>query len=192
MFSTLKPLQIRVISCDVLLNCANQPTDKTELLETFLRSIVSKSVSRAMYIYLYGKPELLRFPIVTDLQYMKLIVRTIVKKVLLKIENVFPLPQEIIASTNNSDSKSIPSIQTCWDESEEERVPTKLRPYSNVDINNDTGGIVNTIPRINGKLLIKSRRANASKMPTSTYGVQLPTNHKNYWRLKNIYESITK
>lgn len=164
--------------------------DKTELLETFLYYIVSKSVSRAMYIHLYGKPKLLHFPIVTDFQYMKLIVRAIMKKVLLKIENFLPLN---IASTNDADSKSIPSIRTDWDEMEDDEcILTKLRPYSNVDINNDTGGIVNPIPRVSEKFLIKSKRANTSKIPTSTYGVQLPTNHKDYWRLKNIYESITK
>jgi len=173
--------RIRITSCDILFNCAH--------------SMVEKGL-KTLYVDTYGKPEPLHMPLITDRQYMKSIVTSVMNQVLYEIDN-FSLSKETKKLTNytrdskHSNSLSItPSIRSNWDRTKYEKL-IKLPNY-NVDLNVGNSTTVNPTHRIYRKFLVKSKTTNTSKTSTKLYGVHLPVNHKDYWKHKHIYESITK
>jgi len=145
---------------------------------------------KKLYVDTYGKPEPLYKPFITDRQYMKSIVVRVMNKILYEIDN-FSLSKEIKKDSKHSNSLSItPSIRSNLDRTKYEKL-IKL-PYYNVDLNVGTSTTVNPTRRIYRKFLVKLKPTNTNKISTKIYGVHLPANHKDYWKYKRIYESITK
>lgn len=171
--------QICITSCDILFNCAHST------VETRLKTL---------YVDTYGEPEPLHMPFITDCQYMKSFVTSVMNKVLYEIDS-FSLSNDTKKPTNytrdskHSNSLSInPSIQSNLDKTKYEQLIKLL--YYNVDLN--VGAITTVSPtnRIYRNFLVKP--THTSKTSATIYGVHLPANHKDYWKYKHIYESITK
>ncbi|CAH1713676.1 unnamed protein product [Aphis gossypii] len=190
--------QIRITSCDVLLNCSTRSVVETKL-DKFLYSIVDKIIFKAMYIKAYGKPKPLHKPIITNLQYIESIVQTITNNVMDKIKDFAP-SQENKPFMNYSKhlrlpgSISIPSAPPiCKDETKKKHSLIKLMPYA-ISFN----GTTSKIHKINKKILtIKSKQSKnigaSSKIEIDKkvkYGIHLPTDHKDYWKYKKIYDGI--
>lgn len=181
--------KIHLASCDVLHNCT-RPMINT-VLKSFLSSIIHKSVFEAMYINLYGRPESLHMPIITDVQYIKSIVKTIMNNVMRKIE-YFPMPREHNMTPSNylknlrhfnfnSTPKIIPSLNTNSIAND----GTELKHYSHTEDSNR--GFKRT-HRLDKTMMEKSKSTVTSKM----LDIKLPKNHKDYWKNRKIYESIAK
>lgn len=184
--------RICIISCDVLINYT-PPVVKTSF-ETTIRSIIHTSVLKSLYINTYGKPGPLQTPFITDFQYMK----SIVSNVLRKVENITSYQDSTrqgnnSKNINNSDSISIPNIQTNWEASKEKIIPSNLRLYSNEDLSDGNHKTVSSILRADSTLLLKLKSTDTHEMANNkAYGINLPSNHKDYWKHKKIYESINK
>lgn len=181
--------KIHLASCDVLLNCT-RPIVNTEL-KSFLCSIIHKSVFEAMYINLYGKPELLHMFIITDAQYIKSIVKAIMNNVMHKIKYC-PMPRENnITPPNylknlghfnfNCTSNIIPNLNTNTMANDR----TELKHFSHTEDSNRT---FKRTQILNKTTMEKSK----STMTNRTHDIKLPKNYKDYWKNKKIYESIAK
>lgn len=184
---------IRIISCDVLINYT-RPVIKTRF-ETVIRSIIHKSVLKTLYNSLYGKPG--QIPFITDLQYMKSITRTILNNVWRKMTH-FPSFQDTIKQENNSENLkrsdfiSNTNIQTNWYATKEKFTRSNSRLGTNVDLNDGLGNTESPIFSADKTMLLKSKNADTRKISSEAYGINLPTNHKDYWKNKQLYESINK
>lgn len=184
---------IRVVSCDVLINCT-RPMVKTEL-KSFLCSIIHKSAFEAMYINLYGRPKLLHMPIITDLQYIKSIVKTIINNVIRKAEYFLISQENNMTSSNylrnlkHFNLNPIPNIVPNLNTTTIENDVTKLRQFSNMK--NSNHGFSRTY-RLDNKITEKSKRKITSNASSEMHKIHLPKNHKDYWKYKKIYENITK
>lgn len=149
-----------------------------------------KTELKTFYIDAYGKPEPLYMPLITDRQFMKSVVNCVMNKVLCKIENSFLSKETKKLKNYTKDSKHsdsyILNIRSNWNEK-----LTKL-PYYNLNLNDGTSTTITPTNRLYRNLLIKSKPTNINEISTKTYGVHLPMKHKDYWKHKHIYESITK
>lgn len=180
---------IHIASCDVLRNYT-RPMVHTGL-KSFLCSIIHKSVFEAMYINLYGRPESLYIPIITDVQYIKSIVKTIMNNVMRRIEYFYMPRENNMTPSNylkklrhfnfNSMSKIIPSLNTNSIANDS----TELKYYSETDDINL--GFKKTLKL--GKTTVEKSQ---STMTSKTHDIKLPKNHKDYWKNRKIYDSIAK
>ncbi|XP_060836233.1 probable inactive peptidyl-prolyl cis-trans isomerase-like 6 [Rhopalosiphum padi] len=184
--------QIRITSCDVLLNCNTRSVVETKL-DTFLYSIIDKIILKAMYINSYGKPRPLHKPIITNLQYIESIIQTITTNVMSKIKDFAQSQENIPFKDYSKLPGSIPSAPSiCKDEIKKHSL-IKLTPYY-IGFN----GTTSNIHKIDKTMLtIKSKQPKhtgaCSKIKIDKnvkYGINLPTNHKDYWKYKKIYNCI--
>lgn len=174
--------KIHIASCDVLLNCT-QPMVKTEL-ESFLCSIIHKSVFEAMYINLYGRPEFLYMPTITDVQFIKSIVKTIMNNVMYKIE-FFPKTRENYMTPINYLKNIIPRLNTTTMGND----VTELKHFSPTENSNHGLSLTHGIDKLT---MEKSKSTMTNNTSTKIHKIKLLKNHKDYWKYKKIYESIAK
>ncbi|VVC27186.1 Cyclophilin-like domain,Cyclophilin-type peptidyl-prolyl cis-trans isomerase domain [Cinara cedri] len=189
--------QIRITSCNVIVKTmdslhSNTRSSETEI-ESFLSSIIHTGILKSMYINVYGKPEPLHKPLLSEYEYMKSIVMIIMNKVWNKTiysssqlnkvwrQNFYSnshVPQKTLTSNTSSD----------WDTTNEIKSIIKLRPYSNnVDRNNNSS--ITASPITSKSILLKTKYSNKT---TNGCYISLPKKHKDYRRCKQIYESICK
>ncbi|CAI6368930.1 unnamed protein product [Macrosiphum euphorbiae] len=187
--------QIRITSCDVLPNCARSVKTK---IDEFLYTTIDKIVDKAMFTYAYGKPKPLHLPIITDLEYVESIIRTLTNNVMGKIvdsaspQETKPLIDEDYSKRSKLrlGSMTIPSApSSCKDETKRKHSLIKLKPYS-AGFNETASRILETVGTENIST-IKSEACSAISIGKNTkYGVNLPANHKYYWKYKKIYDGI--
>lgn len=151
-----------------------------------------------MYTYAYGKPKPLHLPVKNDLEYAESIIRTLTNNVIGKIEDSISSQETkplVIADYSKRSklrlgSTTIPSAPSiCQDETKRKLSLIKLKPYS--------AGFNETVSRIlelEKISTIKSKRVGACSAisigKNTKYGVNLSTNHKDYWKYKKIYDGI--
>jgi hypothetical protein len=126
---------------------------------------------------------------------MKSIVRTIVSKVLYKIKYINQDTKKQENDPENlkhSDSLSISKMLTSWDATQNKFMASKLKLYSNVELNNGLSKTTSPILRADRTIILKSKNSDTYKTSSKAYGIHLPINHKDYWKYKQIYESINK
>ncbi|XP_025204224.1 problable inactive peptidyl-prolyl cis-trans isomerase-like 6 [Melanaphis sacchari] len=188
---------IRITSYDILPNCNTRSVVETKL-DKFLYSIIEKIILKAMYINTYGKPKPLYKPTITNLQYIESIVQTLTTNVMSKIKDFTPSQENIPFMDYSKQlrlpgSISIPSAPSiCKDGTKKKHSLIKLTPYS-TGFNGTTNKLHKTDET---KSTIKSKQHTdaCSKIridKNDEYGINLPINHKNYWKYKKIYDVIS-
>lgn len=160
-------------------------------LETFFGSISEKSITKAKYILTYGKPgPLIHINSLTNLQYMESIVKIIICYAVCKIEKNIALSQETI-TLNNSKALRYSLIPILDQDNKEEKDNSRsLQPY--VELNDGFNNILSPILKDDDEMLLEPKKTNINVIFTKKYSINLPTNHKNYWKYKKIFDSIAK
>jgi len=160
---------------------------------------MDKIVHKAMYTCAYGKPKPLHLPVITDLEYVESIIRTLTTKVMDKIEKLAS-SKETKTLINVDHSKrsrlrpvsiAIPSApSSCKDKTKKTYSLIKLMPYTSGFNETAVSRIVGTEKVSTIKSKCVGARSTMSIDKTAKYGIGLPADHKNYWKYKKIYVSI--
>lgn len=177
--------QIRISRCDVLPDSETR-RGRITTIEAYLLSVFRESVARAMYVHLYGRPEPLHAAPVADLDYMRSIVKTVMRTVFGEIFTRRtagkPSDPSRVSTSSCSGSGYGPQSSASWD-----------APYSRVqcDGSSDRTGRPGVVGN-ERTMLAEPVWSDTGKTPAGRYGVRVPPNHKDYWKFTKIYESIAK
>lgn len=175
--------QIRIRSCDVLPKRDTNPVpDKRNALKPFFRHIVRRCMMTATYIRVYGKPDPIQQPDMTDREYVESIVSTVVNKFMGKIGYCSGPTAAAAAVPLRSNDDSMTKTHGNVRPATTDDRGYVFKPYGRCDVFINDQNRRPTAPAKTATHATKNRN-----------GIRLPAaNHKLYWKYRKIYESITK